>query len=140
MEKKKPSLEELNAMSEGTLMAALGIEYTYVGDDRVEATMSVNQNTRQPFGVLHGGATLALAETVAGLGSILFCGEHEMTVGQQVSGNHVTSAQEGDTVRAVATPVHLGRRSHVWNVDVFSGTNRLVSTIRVVNCVVPRRS
>ena len=77
----------------------------------------VDHRTRQPFGILHGGATLALAETVAGLGSMVICNPDEFVVGMQVSGNHISSAHEGDTVRAVATIVHKGRSSHVWNVD-----------------------
>ena len=71
-------------------------------EDRVEATMPVDHRTRQPFGILHGGATLALAETVAGLGSMILCQPDEIVVGMQVSGNHISSAHEGDTVRAVA--------------------------------------
>ena len=88
---------------------------------------------------LHGGATLALAETVAGLGSMIICEPDEIVVGMQVSGNHISSAHEGDTVRAVATIVHKGRSSHVWNVDVFTSTNKLVSSIRVVNSVIKKR-
>ena len=107
--------------------------------DRVEATMPVDHRTRQPFGILHGGATLALGETVAGLGSMILCQPDEIVVGMQVSGNHISSAHEGDTVRAVATIVHKGRSSHVWNVDVFTSTNKLVSSIRVVNSVMKKR-
>ena len=103
-------LDQLNAQARHALMGNLGIQYTYAAEDRVEATMPVDHRTRQPFGILHGGATLALGETVAGLGS-----------------------------RAVATIVHKGRSSHVWNVDVFTSTNKLVSSIRVVNSVMKKR-
>ena len=117
-------LDQLNAQARHALMGNLGIQYTYADEDRVEATMPVDHRTRQPFGILHGGATLALAEIV---------------VGMQVSGNHISSAHEGDTVRAVGTVVHKGRSSHVWNVDVFTSTNKLVSSIRVVNSVMKKR-
>lgn len=132
-------LDLLNERARHALMGNLGIQYTYASDERVEATMLVDYRTRQPFGILHGGATLALAETVAGLGSMIICESDEIVVGMQVSGNHISSAHEGDTVRAVATIVHKGRSSHVWNVDVFTSTNKLVSSIRVVNSVIKKR-
>ncbi|MCB7026037.1 Cof-type HAD-IIB family hydrolase [Bacteroides uniformis] len=132
-------LDLLNERARHALMGNLGIQYTYASDERVEATMPVDYRTRQPFGILHGGATLALAETVAGLGSMIICEPDEIVVGMQVSGNHISSAHEGDTVRAVATIVHKGRSSHVWNVDVFTSTNKLVSSIWVVNSVIKKR-
>ena len=132
-------LDLLNERARHALMGNLGIQYTYASDERVEATMPVDYRTRQPFGILHGGATLALAETVAGLGSMIICEPDEIVVGMQVSGNHISSADEGDAVRAVATIVHKGRSSHVWNVDVFTSTNKLVSSIRVVNSVIKKR-
>ena len=131
-------LDVLNARARHALMGNLGIQYTYASEDRIEATMPVDQRTRQPFGILHGGATLALAETVAGLGSMIICQPDEIVVGMQVSGNHISSAHEGDTVRAIGTIVHKGRSSHVWNVDVFTSTNKLVSSIRVVNSVLKK--
>ena len=132
-------LDFLNAQAKHALMGNLGIQYTYASPERIEATMPVDERTRQPFGILHGGATLALAETVAGLGSMVICKPDEIVVGMQVSGNHVSSAHEGDTVRAVGTIVHKGRSSHVWNVDVFTSTNKLVSSIRVVNSVMKKK-
>lgn len=132
-------LDLLNERARHALMGNLGIQYTYASEDRIEATMPVDHRTRQPFGILHGGATLALAETVAGLGSMVICQPDEIVVGMQVSGNHISSAHEGDTVRAIGTIVHKGRSSHVWNVDVFTSTNKLVSSIRVVNSVIKKR-
>lgn len=131
-------LDQLNARARHALMGNLGIQYTYASEDRVEATMPVDERTRQPFGILHGGATLALAETVAGLGSMILAKPDEMVVGMQVSGHHMSSAHEGDTVRAVATIIHKGRSSHVWNVDVFTSTDKLVSSIRVVNSILKK--
>ena len=132
-------LDLLNERARHALMGNLGIQYTYASDECVEATMPVDYRTRQPFGILHGGATLALAETVAGLGSMIICESDEIVVGMQVSGNHISSAHEGDTVRAVGTILHKGRSSHIWNVDVFTSTNKLVSSIRVVNSVIKKR-
>ncbi|WP_286845033.1 MULTISPECIES: Cof-type HAD-IIB family hydrolase [unclassified Proteiniphilum] len=133
------SLDELNAGNRDTLMGNLGIQYTYASAGRVEAVMPVDKRTRQPFGILHGGATLALAETVAGLGSMIICEPDEIVAGMQLSGNHISSAHEGDTVRAIGTIIHKGRSSHIWNVDVFTSTNKLISSIRVVNSVLRKR-
>ena len=132
-------LDQLNMRAKHALMGNLGIQYTYASEDRVEATMPVDERTRQPFGILHGGATLALAETVAGLGSMILAKPDEIVVGMQVSGNHMSSAHEGDTVRAVGTIIHKGRSSHVWNVDVFTSTDKLVSSIRVVNSILKKK-
>ncbi|MGI6794085.1 Cof-type HAD-IIB family hydrolase [Bacteroides sp. KG68] len=132
-------LDQLNEQANHALMGNLGIQYTYADESRIEATMPVDHRTRQPFGILHGGATLALAETVAGLGSMILCRPDEIAVGMQVSGNHISSAHEGDTVRAVGTIIHKGRSSHVWNVDIFTSTNKLVSSVRVINSVMKKR-
>lgn len=135
----KIPLDQLNEQANHALMGNLGIQYTYADESRIEATMPVDHRTRQPFGILHGGATLALAETVAGLGSMILCRPDEIAVGMQVSGNHISSAHEGDTVRAVGTIIHKGRSSHVWNVDIFTSTNKLVSSVRVINSVMKKR-
>ena len=126
-------LDQLNARAKHALMGNLGIQYTYASEDRVEATMPVDERTRQPFGILHGGATLALAETVAGLGSMILAKPDEMVVG------HMSSAHEGDTVRAVGTIIHKGRSSHVWNVDIFTSTDKLVSSVRVINSILKKK-
>ena len=136
--------EEVIAVGDGVCdvtmiqLAGLGVAMGH-SQDSVKACADYVTATRQPFGILHGGATLALAETVAGLGSMILCQPDEIVVGMQVSGNHISSAHEGDTVRAVGTVVHKGRSSHVWNVDVFTSTNKLVSSIRVVNSVMKKR-
>lgn len=132
-------VDVLNDQNKNTLMGALGMQYTFASPHRVEATMPVDGRTRQPFGILAGGASLALAETLAGLGSMIACKTGEMAVGMQVSGNHVSSAHDGDTVRGVATPVHLGRSSHVWNVQIFTSTGKLVSSVTVTNSIMHKR-
>lgn len=129
-------MEQLNEQSKGSLIDTLGIRHTLATPERVEAMMMVDERTRQPFGILHGGAALALAETVAGFGSMLVLGEGGTVVGMQVSGNHVSSARDGEQVRAVATPVHIGFRTHVWNVEVEEAlSGRRISTVKVTNMV-----
>lgn len=126
---------DLNEDSVNTMAEALGMEYTAVAHGRMEATMPVDRRTRQQFGILSGGATVAMAETLAGVGSVLACPPGRRVVGAQVSANHISSALDGDTVRGVATMIHEGRTSHVWNVDVFSSAGKLVSAVRVVNFI-----
>lgn len=133
------SPEEVNAANTHTLMGTLGIVFTHVSHERTEAVMPVGRKVCQPFGILHGGATLALAESVAGQGSLLHCEADEIPAGIQVSCNHISSAREGDKVRAVGTIIHKGRSIHVWNIDVFTSTDKLVSSVRVVNSILKKR-
>ena len=144
MTKLSVSPEEVIAIGDGVCdvtmlqLAGVGIAMGNA-EDSVKAWVDKTTRTRQPFGILHGGATLALAETVAGLGSMILAKPDEIVVGMQVSGNHMSSAHEGDTVRAVGTIIHKGRSSHVWNVDVFTSTDKLVSSIRVVNSILKKK-
>jgi hypothetical protein len=130
---------EINIGSPLTLMETLGIEFTLLSPGRVEAVMPVGKHVCQPFGILHGGATLALAESIAGQGSLLLCEADEIPAGIQVSCNHVSSAREGDKVRAVGTIIHRGRSTHVWNIDIFTASDKLVSSVRVVNSILKKR-
>lgn len=125
--------------AKNTLMDLLKIAMIETDEDTVEATMPVTQNHTQTMGVLHGGATISLAETVAGVGSNLLCSSDERCFGMQISANHISSAQVGDTVHATASIVHKGRTTHVWDVNVVSQTTgRLISTVRVTNAVVKK--
>ena len=133
------SPEEVNAANAHTLMGTLGIVFTHLSRERTEAVMPVDRKVCQPFGILHGGATLALAESVAGQGSLLLCEADEIPAGIQVSCNHISSAREGDKVRAVGTIIHKGRSTHVWNIDIFTSTDKLISSIRIVNSILKKR-
>lgn len=131
--------EQVNEGNRGTLMELLGIRFTLLSPGRCEAVMPVEQRVCQPFGILHGGATLALAETVAGQGSLLLCGEGEVPAGIQVSGNHLSPARVGETVRAVGSVLQQGRTLHVWHIDLIADDGRTISTVRVVNSILKRR-
>jgi len=121
-----------------TLIENLGIHFTAYGEGWVEATMPVDRRTFRPGGFLHGGANLALAETVAGFGSMLTVDIQEYDVrGIQVSANH-TGKADGGLVFARAEVLHFGKRTHVWNVDIRSESGKLVSTSRVTNMIVKR--
>lgn len=132
------TLEQLNSLNKNTLMESLGIEYTEIGQGFVTATMPVDHRTKQPAGILHGGATIALAETIAGLGSWLLVNPAQSEVrGAQLTANHVRACTSRQ-VFAKATIVHKGSNTHLWNVDIFDETEQLVSTIRVTNFIVAR--
>ncbi len=133
---KNASLEELNAVSKGTLMESLGIVYTVVNEGYVEGEMMVNERTIQPWKILHGGAALALAETLGGLGSqLIIDSEKYVAVGSQVSANHV-GMSKGEKVIGEAKIIHKGRRTHVWNIDVKNEDGSLVSTVRLTNQII----
>ena len=121
-----------------SMMGFLGIEILAEENGVVRARMPVNDRTSQPFGRLCGGASLALAEIIAGYGSFLYCEENQRPVGSSVSGNHISSVKKGENVyvHAYATCLHRGRNTHVWNVDIKSDEGRLVCTARVTNFVV----
>ena len=121
-----------------SLSSALGMEFLSTpGEDTCEALMKVDERNRQPFGFLSGGASLALAENLAGVGSLALCPD-KISVGVSVSGNHVKAVQEGDTVRAVAHLQSKGRKLHVWRVDIANSGGELISTVQVTNYVISR--
>jgi len=117
------------ASNVGTLMERLGIEWREVTSDRVVAAMPVDGNT-QIYGVLHGGATAALCETVASLGTAMIVGEEMLAMGVQLSINHIRAVREG-TVVATGTPVHIGRTTAVWDIQVEDDDNNLVAVSRL---------
>jgi len=121
------------------LAAALGIELVELTDERVVATMPVDDRTRQPFGILHGGASIALAETVASFGAVMRIDRDRfIAVGQEINGNHLRGKTEG-MVTATAVPVHVGRTSQVWAIEIADEQGRLVCVSRCTMAIVARR-
>ena len=140
MEQKTFDLSVLNAMNRGTLMEQLGIEYLEARSGYMKASMPVDERTFQPMRILHGGATLALAETLASIGSALMVDREKFDVkGQHVTANHIRSARSGK-VTGEAVIMHQGRSSHIWNVDVKDEAGRLISTCRVTIFVVRKKN
>jgi uncharacterized protein (TIGR00369 family) len=132
-------IEKLNEINKGTLMEQLHIEYLEVADGYVKAKMPVNERTKQPMGILHGGANLALAETIGGLGSALIVDLDEFDVrGSQISANHIGTAHTG-YVFAEANIIHRGRNTHVWNIDISDEEGKKVSTCRLTNFVLKKQ-
>ena len=127
--------DELNIYCAGSMIGHLGIIFTEVKAENIRATMPVSAKTMQPNGMLHGGASLALAETLAGAGSYLKVDREKYHVlGIQVSGNHVSSIKSG-TLTADAYCIHEGKTTHVWEVKISDENNKLISVIRVTNMI-----
>lgn len=128
------------ALSTKGMGSAIGIEILELTCERVRATMPVDDRTRQPFGILHGGASMALAETVASLGATA-CIDRDrfVAVGQEINGNHVRSKSDG-VVTAVATPLHVGGRSHVWSIRITDEQENLICIARCTMAVVPKKA
>jgi uncharacterized protein (TIGR00369 family) len=121
------------------LQGVLGIEVVSMTEDEVVATMPVDARTHQPFGILHGGASIALAETVASLGAAnRIDRERFVAVGQEINGNHLRPKSEG-LVTATGRPVHVGRSSQVWSIEIADEQGRLVCVSRCTMAIVPRR-
>ncbi|HME39727.1 MAG TPA: hotdog fold thioesterase [Steroidobacteraceae bacterium] len=134
------SVAELNSVSAGTLTSSLGIEFTEVGPDFVRGTMPVDGRTRQPYGLLHGGASVALCETLGSMGASMCLDTKEyLSVGQEINANHVRSARTG-LVTGTARPVHIGGRSHVWTIDIVNEAGKLICTSRLTVAIVRRSS
>ena len=132
------TLDALNAASEKTLNRLLGIVFTEVGDDFIRGTMPVDERTWQPTGLLHGGASVVLAETLGSVGGNMCVDRSEhLCVGQEVNANHVRSARHGQ-VTGTARPVHLGGRTQVWTVDIVNDAQDLVCVSRLTLAVVKR--
>lgn len=136
VEKVKKLIERMPNLS-----TALGMDFISTPDDDIcMATMKVDERNRQPFGSLSGGASLALAENLAGVGSTALC-PGKICVGISVSGEHVKAVVEGDTVTALAHLVSKGRKLHVWDVNITNSAGELISTVHVTNYIIsPRNS
>ena len=135
------NVEEINEIinANPNLSTALGMEFLSTPeDDTCMARMRVDERNRQPFGFLSGGASLALAENVAGVGSSALC-PGCACVGIEVSGSHVKAVAEGDTVTAYARMLHKGTTLHVWNVDIKDSQGDLISNVRVTNYVISHK-
>jgi len=133
------SPEQLTDIGQRTLPGYLGIRVTEVGEDFVRGTMPVNEHTHQPFGVLHGGASVALAETIGSLASMMCVDTSEqLCLGQDINANHLRPVSSG-SVTATARAFHLGGRSHVWHIEIRDESERLVCVSRLTMAVIERR-
>lgn len=136
---RKPTVDTLNAMSVNTLAGHLGIEFTGVGDDYVEARMPVDHRTHQPLGLLHGGASVALAETLGSVAASLCIDlDTHFVVGLEINANHLRSVREGYVVGR-STPIHVGKKTQVWEIKIVDQAGALVCVSRITIAVLEKR-
>ena len=132
-------LEDIQrASSPPNLADALGIEFTDIGPDYLSGSMPVDERTRQPYGLLHGGASVALAETLGSFGCYLTLNpKTHYSVGLEINANHVRSAREG-VVTGTARPVHMGRTTHIWEIRIVDERDRLICISRLTLAILDR--
>ena len=130
------TLEALNALSRGTAMEPLGIVFTEIGADYLRGTMPVDARTRQPYGLLHGGASVLLAETLGSTAGGLCVDEGQGVVGIEINANHLTGVRQGH-VTGTARPLHVGRSTHVWEIRIEDERGRLACISRLTLAVIP---
>jgi 1,4-dihydroxy-2-naphthoyl-CoA hydrolase len=131
-------LAKLNSINKGTMMEVLGIEYLEARQGYLKAKMPVDERTFQPARLLHGGASMALAETLGSVGSAIMVNLDEYEVrGSQLSANHIKSAKEGWVI-GEASLLHRGRNTHVWNIDIKDEAGKLISTCRLTNFIIKK--
>jgi 1,4-dihydroxy-2-naphthoyl-CoA hydrolase len=136
--KQPADLDALNALNRDTAAAALGIRIVEVGDDYIRATMPVDTRTRQPFGLLHGGASVLLAETLGSMAGVMTLdASREVAVGLEINANHVRAVSAGE-VTGTARPLHVGRTTQVWEIRIENDKGALCCVSRITLAVVPR--
>lgn len=133
--KRQLTLEALNATSDNTMVAHLGIVYTRLEEGLLEASMPVDARTHQPFGLLHGGASVVLAETLGSVAGYLCTEGEQKVVGLEVNANHIRSVRSG-RVRGVCRALHAGSRHQVWQIDILDEQDRLCCSSRLTTAVV----
>ena len=132
-------LEVLNSMNEGCMVEHLGIKFTEIGEYYLIATMPVDERTKQPLGLLHGGASVALAETMGSIGATVCLDMNKQyAVGLEINANHIKSAKQG-VVTGKATPIHLGRGTHVWSIEITNEDDQLVAISRITMAILDRK-
>lgn len=139
MDKEKVLNHMNNVVMKNTLMETLSIRYTDVGEDYLVATMPVNSKVHQPMGLLHGGASVALAESVGSAASHLFIDNDKFEIrGIEISANHLKSIR-GGIVTATARPIHKGRTTHLWEIKITDESDNLISLCKLTNIILPKK-
>lgn len=132
------SLEELNKMAKNTMLEVLEIKVTGIGEDYLEATMPVDHRTHQVYGIMHGGASVVLAETLGSMGGMLTVDTAKFyCVGIDINANHIRAVRSG-IVKGTAHPIHTGRSTQVWHIEIKTETGELVCVSRLTLAVVPK--
>lgn len=132
----KERMDRFAEISQPNMNHALGIEFLSFKKDEVKAAMPVDENTVQPFGILHGGASVALAETIASIGAWLNVEGNKSAVGIEINANHIRPVKKGGKVIGTATPVHRGRQVHVWEIKIHTESGKLICVSRCTLMIV----
>lgn len=136
---KEVSVEELNRFSKNTMLEHIGIEITELGEDYVKARMPVDHRTRQPLGLLHGGASVALAESLGSIASQLSIDHTKKTcVGLEINANHIRAMREG-YVEGIARPLHIGGKTQVWEIKIYDPRERIVCVSRITMAILDKQ-
>ena len=136
--KESATLESLNKWSRNTLAEHLGIEFVEIGDDFLVAQMPVNAKTHQPLGLLHGGASVALAETLGSVAATLCVDENKFCVGLEINANHLKGVRNG-FVKGITKPIHIGKQTHVWEIRISNDLNELICISRITMAVLEKK-
>ncbi len=134
--KKEFTLAQLNQIGKNNAIGHLAIEFTQVGDDFLVAQMPVDHRTMQPFGILHGGLSVALAETLGSQASYLACDEGFVAVGSEINASHLRPVPKG-FVFGKAIPIKIGKTLQVWQIDIYDQTDNHCCTVRMTNVIIP---
>ncbi|HWG10109.1 MAG TPA: hotdog fold thioesterase [Rhodanobacteraceae bacterium] len=132
-------LAAVDRWSENTLMRAIDIRITEIGDDFLRGTMPVDARTHQPYGILHGGASVALAETLGSTAAMLCCEEGMACVGLEINANHLRAVRDGRVI-GTARPIHIGRNTQVWEIRIENEAGQLTCISRLTMAVIPQRA
>lgn len=133
------SIEHIVPLGKNTMSEHIGIEWTEVGENFIKAKMPVDNRTKQPYGLLHGGASCVLAETIGSVASAMVIDHSKFVcVGLEINANHVRSAKTG-FVTGIATPLHLGGNTHVWDIKIYDDLQKLVCVSRLTVAIIPRK-
>lgn len=136
---KEVSIDDIKPLGKETMGEYVGIEWTEIGDNYIKAKMPVDHRTQQPYGLLHGGASCVLAETIGSIASAMVVDHSQFVcVGMEINANHVRSAREG-YVTGIAMPLHLGANTHVWDIRIYDDIQKLVCVSRLTVAVIPRK-
>ena len=136
---KQEKLKRINDSIQNTMTSTIGIEITDIGDDFICGKMPVDERTTQPFGLLHGGASVALAETLGSIGGgIKVYSNNETVVGIEINANHLKSARDG-WVYGKATPIRMGKKIQVWNIEITNEDDDLICVSRLTLAVIPKK-
>jgi len=133
------SLENINSRGENTLVEHLKINITHIGDNVLEGTMPVDSTTVQPARILHGGASCVLAESLGSIAANMVIDTKKfIAVGQSITANHLRPGKEGQTVKGIAKAIHLGKKSQLWDIEIFNSEEKLICTSRLTMAIIEK--